>query len=143
MIELGRVCVKIAGRDAGLTCVIIDVIDSNTVLIDGQTRRRKCNIVHLEPLDKMVKVAKNASSADVATALKGIGVEVVAKKSKAATTRPRKVRKVKEKKPAKKKAASKKVTKKVTKEAASEKAKPEEVKPEAGKEAVPKPADKQ
>jgi len=43
----GRICVKTAGRDAGLKCVIVDVLDDKFVLIDGETRRRKCNILHL------------------------------------------------------------------------------------------------
>ena len=50
MFEIGRLCVKIAGRDAGLKCLVVEVIDDNYVLIDGQTRRRKCNIKHLEPV---------------------------------------------------------------------------------------------
>ena len=47
MIEIGRLCVKIAGRDAGKKCVVVDVVNDNTVLIDGETRRRNCNIKHL------------------------------------------------------------------------------------------------
>ena len=41
MIDVGRVCVKIAGRDAGKKAVVVEKIDSNFVLIDGQTRRRR------------------------------------------------------------------------------------------------------
>ena len=60
MIEIGRVCVKTAGRDAGLKCVVID-IDKKLVLIDGQTRRRKCGIAHLEPTKDVLKIKKGAS----------------------------------------------------------------------------------
>lgn len=37
--EIGRVCIKIAGRDAGMKCVVVEQLDNNFVLIDGQTRR--------------------------------------------------------------------------------------------------------
>jgi large subunit ribosomal protein L14e len=69
MIELGRVCIKLAGRDAGELAVIIDKIDKNFVKIDGNVRRRKCNLTHLEPLDKVVKIKKDASTADVHKAM--------------------------------------------------------------------------
>jgi large subunit ribosomal protein L14e len=61
MIEIGRLCVKTAGRDAGLKCIIVDILDDKFVLIDGETRRRKCNILHLEPLKDVIKIKKNAS----------------------------------------------------------------------------------
>ena len=72
MYEIGRLCVKLAGRDARMKCVIIDVLDNNYVMIDGQTRRRKCNINHLEPLDKVLKVKKNATHSEVKTVLKKV-----------------------------------------------------------------------
>lgn len=54
--DVGRVCVKIAGRDAGKLCVIVEKIDDNYVIIDGFTRHKKTNIKHLEPLDKVINV---------------------------------------------------------------------------------------
>ncbi len=95
MIEVGRVCVKIAGRDAGMKCVVIDIIDDNFVLIDGETRRRKCNIMHLEPLDKTVDLRKGASHDAVVKAFEQLGYEVRAAKAKPKTVRPRKARKSK------------------------------------------------
>jgi large subunit ribosomal protein L14e len=83
MIDIGRICVKTAGRDAGKKCVVIDVLDQNYVLIDGETRRRKCNIMHLEPLDKTVDIKKNASHADVAKAFESLGWSSHAPKTKA------------------------------------------------------------
>ena len=68
MIEIGRVCVKLAGRDAGKKCVVVDFIDDNTVLIDGFTRRRKCNLRHLEPLEETLSIEKGASSDEVCSA---------------------------------------------------------------------------
>jgi large subunit ribosomal protein L14e len=50
MIEPGRVCVKIAGREAGQKCVVVEVLDENFVVVVGpKVRRRRCNIDHLEP----------------------------------------------------------------------------------------------
>ncbi|HLC32343.1 MAG TPA: 50S ribosomal protein L14e [Candidatus Nanoarchaeia archaeon] len=81
--EIGRLCVKIAGRDAGLRCVVLDLLDKNLVLIDGETRRRKCNAAHLEPLGQKIEIEKNASHDEVVAAFKALGIEVIAKKSKA------------------------------------------------------------
>jgi large subunit ribosomal protein L14e len=105
MFEIGRICMKIAGRDAGKKCVIIDVIDQHYVMIDGQTRRRKCNINHLEPLNQIVQVTKNAPVPEVVRVLKENNIEVEEKKPKAKTSatakakteRPKRARKQKEK----------------------------------------------
>ena len=77
MYEIGRMCVKIAGRDAGKTCVIIDSVNDHMVLIDGQTRRRNCNVNHLEPLDKVLKITRGAAHSAVVSALKTEGITVV------------------------------------------------------------------
>ncbi len=95
MIEVGRLCVKLAGRDAGLKCVIVEVIDDNYVLIDGQTRRRKCNVNHLEPLKQLVKIKKGASRAEVKKAFKELNLEVRETKPKPAAERPKKKPRVK------------------------------------------------
>jgi len=95
MIDVGRICVKTAGRDAGLKCVVVDVIDDNYVLIDGETRRRKCNILHLEPLDKAVQLRKGASHEEVAKVFEQLGYRVFSPKTKPKKARPRKARKSK------------------------------------------------
>jgi large subunit ribosomal protein L14e len=111
MFEVGRLCVKIAGRDAGKKCLIVDVLDENNVMIDGETRRRKCNISHLEVLDKVVKIKKGASHEEIVKEFEKLGFKALVTKGKAKTERPRKVRKVKAKvekpKKAKKKAEAK------------------------------------
>ena len=57
-IEVGRVCVKTAGREAGEKCVIIEVIDENFVEIVGtNVKNRRCNINHLEPVDQIIEVS--------------------------------------------------------------------------------------
>lgn len=118
MIDVGRICVKTAGRDAGMKCVVVEVIDDNFVLIDGETRRRKCNIMHLEPLDKTVEIKKGASHAEVAKAFERLGYPVHAAKAKPKTVRPRKARKSKlaGQKPSAKEAAPKAPAKKTVEE---------------------------
>src|SRR3989344_5093141 len=95
-IEIGRLCVKIAGRDAGKKCLIIDVLDDRYALIDGETRRRRCNVMHLEPLNQVLKVEKDATHGDVLRSLKEIGVEGLQTKPKQKTRKPSKKRKTPE-----------------------------------------------
>ena len=95
MIEIGRLCIKTAGRDAGKTCVIVDILDDNFVLIDGATRRRKCNIAHIEPLEQSIDVKKGASHADVASAFDKIGIKARETNPKAKKVRPRRLRRSK------------------------------------------------
>lgn len=114
MFNVGRICVKIAGRDAGCSCVIVQKIDDNFVLIDGQTRRRKCNVRHLEPKNETVELKENATHEDVKKALSTLNIEVRETKAKESSPRPRKqkiVKKVVDEK--KEKKAKKKTTKKV------------------------------
>ncbi len=81
--EIGTVCVKIAGRDAGLKCVVIEDLGKNLVLIDGQTRRRKCNVAHLEPLAQKIEISKGAAHDVVMKAFKELGFGTVERKAKA------------------------------------------------------------
>jgi large subunit ribosomal protein L14e len=79
-IEIGRVCVKLLGREAGRKCVIVDIVDHNFVVITGPkeltgVRRRKANIDHIEPIDKKVDLSKGASDEDVLKAIKEAGLE--------------------------------------------------------------------
>ena len=82
MITQGRVCVKIAGRDAGKHCVVLDVVDDHTVLIDGATRRRKCNIAHLEPTVHVIDIKKNTIHEDIREAFGSLGITIPARKAK-------------------------------------------------------------
>ena len=96
MIEIGRLCVKIAGRDAGKKCLIVDILDDKHVLIDGETRRRKCNILHIEPLNQVIKIEKNISHEDVTKALDGLGIKARETKTKPKKEKPIKKRKTPE-----------------------------------------------
>lgn len=90
MIDIGRLCVKIAGREAGAKCLVVDVIDQNMVMIDGQVKRKKCNIRHLELLKQKADIKKGASHADVVSALKKLKIEVKEKKKKVKKAEPAK-----------------------------------------------------
>jgi large subunit ribosomal protein L14e len=74
-IDVGRVCVKLVGRESGKRCVIVDVMDRNYVLVTGPkgvtgVKRRRVNVNHLRPLDEKIDIPRNASDEDVAAALK-------------------------------------------------------------------------
>ncbi len=114
MIDVGKVCVKIAGRDAGKKAVVVEKIDKNFVTIDGETRRKRCNIAHLEPLNSELKIKKGASHNEVVKAFATLNIEIKPKKSKKPGQKPVKVRKslLKEKKEVKKKEVKKKEVKK-------------------------------
>ncbi|MDP1553110.1 MAG: 50S ribosomal protein L14e [Methanobacteriaceae archaeon] len=56
-IEVGRVCVKTAGREAGEKCVVVDIIDEKFIEVVGSSvKNRRCNIQHLEPLDQKIEI---------------------------------------------------------------------------------------
>lgn len=68
--DIGRVCVKLRGREQGEKCVIIDVIDRNYVLVTGpNVKRRRVNMNHLQPLDQMINIQRDASDEEVLGAL--------------------------------------------------------------------------
>lgn len=77
-IEVGRICVKTNGREAGRKCVIVEIIDKNFVLITGPkdvtgVRRRRCNIKHLEPTPEKIEISRGASDEEVKKALEEAG----------------------------------------------------------------------
>ena len=120
MFEIGRLCIKLAGRDAGMKCVVVEVLDGNYVLVDGLTRRRKCNLKHLEPLAKVINISKGANHKTVIETLNKEGIECKEKKfseKKVKLDRPRKHKLISNKTPkqAVKKDDNVKVAKKETK----------------------------
>ena len=72
-IEVGRVIVKTAGREALMKAVIVDLVDQNFALISGAgvspVKRRRCNIKHLRPLDLSVPIKRGANDEDIAKAI--------------------------------------------------------------------------
>ena len=99
MIEIGRLCIKTAGRDAMRHCVIIDVIDNQYVLVDGNTRRKKVNVSHIEPLNTVVKVKKNATTKEVLSELETLNIPL----KKSSKPKPKKEKKEQIKKTSSKK----------------------------------------
>jgi large subunit ribosomal protein L14e len=78
VIEIGRICVKLTGREAGKKCVIVDVIDKSFILITGPktvtgVRRRRANINHVEPLREKITITHGASDEEITEALKAAG----------------------------------------------------------------------
>ena len=126
MMEVGRLCVKIAGRDAGKKCVIVDTVDDTFVMVDGETRRRKCNVKHLEPLKEAIKISKGADHNAVAAEFKKMGIELKETKPRKAKPRQKQVRAAERKKMKPKEEAKEK--KETEAEKTEEKAEPEETK---------------
>ncbi len=74
--EVGRVAYKTLGREAGLACVIVEVIDKSYVLVDGmKVRRRRANVRHLAPTPEKIELKKGAKTAAVQKAIKAAKME--------------------------------------------------------------------
>jgi len=77
-IEVGRVCVKLAGRESGKKCVIVDVMDKSFVLITGPkkvtgVKRRRVNINHVAPTEESLQIKRGASDEEVTQMLEAAG----------------------------------------------------------------------
>lgn len=73
-IDIGRICVKLSGREAGKKCIVVDVVDKNFVLVTGPkqlngVRRRRVNINHLEPTSLKIDVRKGETDEEL---MKGV-----------------------------------------------------------------------
>jgi len=69
-LDIGRLCIKKAGRDAGYKAVIIGKVENGRVLIDGiDVRRKKVSIAHIEPLPQKIDITENANHETVVKAL--------------------------------------------------------------------------
>jgi len=78
-IEVGRLCYKVRGHEAGRKCVIVDIIDENLVLVTGPkqltgVKRRRVNIKHIAPLDRAISISKGASDEEVLKVLQEAGL---------------------------------------------------------------------
>jgi len=77
-IEVGRVCVKVAGRESGLKCVIVDVMDKSFVVVTGPkkvtgVKRRRVNINHVAPTEDVIPIKRGASDDEVAQMIQADG----------------------------------------------------------------------
>jgi large subunit ribosomal protein L14e len=125
-LEVGRVVMKVVGREAGKYAVVIKVAgkekaDKNFVMITGPklltgVKRRKCNVNHLEPLPYVLEIKEDASDEEVLEAFKKSGL-VSKLKLKLPSAAELKAEKAKPKEEAKvEKKAEKEETKKTKKE---------------------------
>lgn len=78
-LEVGRVCVKTAGREAGKFSVVLKKIDEQFVLITGPklltgVKRRRCNINHLEPTPYTMKIKEGATDKEVIKGYENAGL---------------------------------------------------------------------
>lgn len=80
--KIGQLVLKTAGRDGNNLGVVVDILDKNYVLVDGNTRRKKVNIKHIEPVNKVLKIKKGASTSEVQKALKEANIPIIKKGSK-------------------------------------------------------------
>jgi len=79
VVEVGRICVKIAGRETGRKAVVVDLVDDNFIVVTGPksltgVKRRKVNVKHVEILDKKVEVPRGASDEEVLKAIEAAGL---------------------------------------------------------------------
>ena len=77
-IEVGRICIKLVGREAGRKCIIVDIMDKNFILITGPknvtgVKRRRANANHVEPLKDKIKIKRGAPDEVVIEALEASG----------------------------------------------------------------------
>jgi len=78
-LEVGRVCMKIVGREAGKYCVVLKKESDAFVSVTGPKlltgiKRRKCNIEHLEPLPHVLEIKENAADEEVLAAYEKAGL---------------------------------------------------------------------
>jgi large subunit ribosomal protein L14e len=80
MFDVGRICMKVAGREAGRVCVVVSKEkDKEFVVVTGpkivtKVRRRKCNVRHLEPTPVFIKIGENATDSEVMKAYEKDGI---------------------------------------------------------------------
>ena len=77
-IEVGRVCVKVAGRESGRKCVIVDVMDKSYVVVTGPkkvtgVKRRRVNINHVAPTEDVIPIKRGASDDEVTQMIEADG----------------------------------------------------------------------
>lgn len=70
MFEVGRICLKTAGREAGRYCVIVETMDKDYVVVTGpksvtKVRRRRSSIRHLEPTPEKIEIKPKATDEEV------------------------------------------------------------------------------
>jgi len=78
-LEVGRVCMKIGGRESGKYAVVLKKMNDAFVLITGPriltgVKRRRCNIEHLESLPYVLEIKEEAPDEEVVIAFDKAGL---------------------------------------------------------------------
>jgi large subunit ribosomal protein L14e len=72
IMDIGRVCVKTAGREAGRKVAVVDV-EKEFVVIEGvNVRRRRCSTAHLFPTKEKIGIKKGAKHEEIVRLLKHV-----------------------------------------------------------------------
>ncbi len=75
LIEVGRVCIKTAGHEAGEKCIVIDNAgDGFAIVVGPRVKKRRCNIKHLEILPHKIDIKKGAAEKEAVDALLKAGL---------------------------------------------------------------------
>jgi len=73
-IDIGRICIKLTGREAGKKCIIVDIVDRNFVLVTGPkqlngVKRRRVNVSHIEPTERKLNIQRSGTDEELMKAL--------------------------------------------------------------------------
>ena len=113
-LNTGRVCMKIAGREAGKYCTVLKKENDAFILVVGPkiltgVKRRRCNVEHLEALPYTLEINENSSDEEIISAYQKAGLITKldlklpsAAEVKAEKTKPEKAKEEKPKKEEKK-----------------------------------------
>lgn len=74
-LDVGTVCMKVAGREGGSVCCVVKPVDKTFVMITGPKpvtgiKRRRCNIEHLEPVGIKMDIKEDATDEEIIEAYK-------------------------------------------------------------------------
>lgn len=79
VLEVGRVCLKTSGREAGKYCVVVKPMDKSFVMVTGPklltgVKRRRSNIDHLQITEHVIKITADANDEAVIAAYESAGL---------------------------------------------------------------------
>ncbi len=74
VMDIGRICIKLTGREAGKKCIIVDIVDRNFVLVTGPkqlngVKRRRVNVGHIEPTERKLNIRRGETDEELIKAL--------------------------------------------------------------------------
>lgn len=78
-LEVGRVCIKTVGREAGKYCVILKKINDSFLIVTGPklltgVKRRRANINHLQSTKHILEIKEDVSDEEVLVAFDKAGL---------------------------------------------------------------------